>query len=64
MHRKYLKDGKRALDVLGCTGIESLQIAEDHHLTALQPNGSRIYLRELDELQRAILTLSRGDGDK
>ena len=64
MHRKFLKDGKRALELLGCTGIESLKVGQDHHVTALQPNGARIYLRELPELERAILALARGDGDK
>ena len=64
MDRKFLKDGKRALTVLGCTAVESLKVGPDHHLTALQPNSSRIYLRELADLERAILALSRGDGDK
>jgi hypothetical protein len=64
VERKYLRDGKRALDVLGCTAVESLKVGQDHHLTALQPNGSRIYLRELAELERAILALSRGERDK
>jgi len=58
MERRYVKDGKRALTVLDCTEVESLKVANDHHLTALRPDGTRFYLRTYQELADAILALA------
>jgi hypothetical protein len=64
MNRRFVKDAQRALTVLGCTEVERIKLDRDYHVAARQPNGTRIYLCELQDVTDAILKLSRGDGDR
>jgi len=64
MDRRFVKDTMRALTVLGCQAVERIRLDRDYHVTALQPNGTRIYLRELADVTDAVLKLSRGAGDR
>lgn len=59
MDRRFVKDAKRALTVLGCDSVESIKLDRTYHVTAVKPDGKRLYLRELVDVTDAVLTLSR-----
>ena len=59
MDRRFVKDTMRALTVLGCEAVERIKLDRDYHVTALRPDGKRVYLRSIADVTDAVLALAR-----